>query len=675
MNVRDSAVRHALQGMRVFRIKYGSKKIHIDGDWATSATADPLKVWDMWTGEDGAPLNHNIGVLATDFVYLDVDKPKAKGAKVSADGFASLPKLGPLPKTYTVKSPSGGVHFYFDAQGSAFGQRDIEPGINVRATNGYVLGAGSTFVASEPGDVSGTYILVDDAPIAPLPSALADKLRQVRERQGHETEAATPLDLPGALAAARGWLEHSSPEAGAGERNNVGYRVSAQLHGFGLSVATVRGLLSEWNDAKVSPPLDDDEIEHLSRSGANYRQNQRGIENPVFGFDEIADPEPAAEQQEAASRFGSMIRRYSATEATDAAIPRRPWLVEGVAIRQAVTILGGYGSVGKSVLSLQLAAALATGAAGLGFAVKEPTPVLVVNNEDPDDELDRRLAAVVQHFGVDRAAAHERIHLYSGHGAKLKVARKQGKSGSIVDGEHFADLCHYVAAHKIGCVMFDPLVSIHECAENDNTEMQRVMERLTLMAARTGCSVIAIHHTNKPPTASSESYAGNVNSIRGASAIKDAARIALTMFGMSEKDAEKYRIPDKARGRFARLDDAKANLHLASPEARWFKKESVRIANGEELGVMVPHVLSARPVEKDGEAGAVLEILSKFTGDEIVMSQAIKAVQADPLFRDRTRDAVAKAVKMAVETSTLYSGEWTGATGGLISVRPQEQVS
>lgn len=677
MNARDWAVRQAAMGFRVFRIRFGTKGgdgNFIDPDWKNTATADVLAVHDMWSGPDGEPLNHNIGVLATGAVFLDVDRPKMRAKGLTPDGFASLPSIGPLPKTYSVRTPSGGTHFYFDAGGQGFGQADIAPGINVRAVNGYVVGAGSTFIAKEPGDVSGTYVMADEAPMAPLPSHVAEKLRSAALKTGIEGVSLVPLDTPAAIEAARAWLTRA-PEAVEGHRNNVGFGVSAQLHDFGLSVDTVREFLSEWNDAKVFPPLDDDELDHLAWSGSKHRQNQRGIANPTHGFDDVTPPTAAEEQAEGASRFGALVRRYTATDETDAKIPPRPWIVPGRVIREAVTLVGGFGSVGKSMWSLQLAAAVATiapadaAAHPLAFDVRENVPVLVINNEDPDDELDRRLAAVVQHFGVDRARARENIHLFSGHGSKLKVARKQGKSGAIVDGEYFADLCHYITANKIGVVIFDPLVSVHECAENDNSEMQRVMERLTLMAARTKAAVVCIHHTNKPPAASSESYAGNVNSIRGASAIKDASRISVTMFGMSEKDAEKFKVPEKDRGRFVRVDDAKANLHLASPDAEWFRKETVQIGNGESLGVLVKVDLKARrsaPAGSDPETALVIEKLGEFTADEIRMSAAIAKVHADPLFRERSRDYVAKAVKSAVEASKIFAGEWSGATGGII---------
>lgn len=57
-----------------------------------------------------------------------------------------------------------------------------------------------------------------------------------------------------------------------------------------------------------------------------------------------------------------------------------------------------------------------------------------------------------------------------------------------------------------------------------------------------------------------------------------------TLFGMSERDADKLGVDPKDRHLWARLDDAKANLPLAAGEARWFKRVSVTIANDEEVG-------------------------------------------------------------------------------------------
>lgn len=108
------------------------------------------------------------------------------------------------------------------------------------------------------------------------------------------------------------------------------------------------------------------------------------------------------------------------------------------------------------------------------------------------------------------------------------------------------------------------------------------------IARRTNCAVLLVHHTAKPPQGSSEGHAGNMNTARGASALIGVSRIIETLFGMSKKDSERHGIPENERHLYVRLDDAKANLSLATAEAKWFKRVGVTIANGDEVGVLEP---------------------------------------------------------------------------------------
>ena len=73
-----------------------------------------------------------------------------------------------------------------------------------------------------------------------------------------------------------------------------------------------------------------------------------------------------------------------------------------------------------------------------------------------------------------------------------------------------------------------------------------------------------------------------------------------TLFSMSPRDAEHYGVKDEERRLYIRLDDAKANLGLISGEASWYRRVSVTIANGDEVGVLVPEEL--QPAEDDAEA-------------------------------------------------------------------------
>ena len=101
-----------------------------------------------------------------------------------------------------------------------------------------------------------------------------------------------------------------------------------------------------------------------------------------------------------------------------------------------------------------------------------------------------------------------------------------------------------------------------------------------------------VHHTAKPPQGGSDGHAGNMNSARGASALTGVARVVQTLFGMSGKDAEACGVDEEDRHLYVRLDDAKANLGPPGMATRWFQREGVQIANGDEVGVLVPTAIA-----------------------------------------------------------------------------------
>lgn len=81
---------------------------------------------------------------------------------------------------------------------------------------------------------------------------------------------------------------------------------------------------------------------------------------------------------------------------------------------------------------------------------------------------------------------------------------------------------------------------------------------------------------------------------RGASSLIAAARIVLTLNGMTAEEGERFAITDKAELRsMVRIDNDKANRSPAE-NAYWFKKESMDLGNSngldpsDHVGVMVP---------------------------------------------------------------------------------------
>ena len=553
----EAALSLAQRGLRVFRLRQGTKNHFIDKDWVTSATCSAADIFDDFRG------NYNIGVLATGLVVLDVDNH----GKI--DGFQAL-KSFQFPDTFTVRTPSGGMHLYFDAEGELFGQIDFAPGINVRATNGYVVGPGS-IINGAP------YEITSHAPIAPVPQWLAERLRAAPQKAANAGETVGELDTAAALESARAYLESAAPEAVEGcGGDNTTYKVACAVLDRGVSPEAALDLMLEhWNE-RCSPPWEPDDLERKVQNAADHRQAAIGRDNPASGFVPIELPADLKDP------FASRVWRYDDTAESVAAIPLRAWLIPGVAIRENITVLGAPGATAKSTWALQLGIASVTGEGRLiGAEVTERTNVLIINNEDPLDEMRRRLAAACKHFGVDHGAIRDKIHLFSGHGNKFKVARRGNGRQQIIAGELLPFLLKFVVENKIGIIVFDPLVSVHESNENDNTEMQRVMDILVSIVAETKAAGLVIHHTSKPDRASADGYAGNVNAVRGASAIKDASRITLTAFGMSAKDGERYGIPEQVRHRYVRFDGAKENLTLTGPEPKWFEKKTVRVGAGE----------------------------------------------------------------------------------------------
>jgi hypothetical protein len=74
---------------------------------------------------------------------------------------------------------------------------------------------------------------------------------------------------------------------------------------------------------------------------------------------------------------------------------------------------------------------------------------------------------------------------------------------------------------------------------------------------------------------------------RGASAIVNAVRSCRVINQMSAAEAEQCDIEQKDRFRHVRIDNGKSNM--APPEiARWFKLQSVEIANGDNMQAIAP---------------------------------------------------------------------------------------
>lgn len=253
-------------------------------------------------------------------------------------------------------------------------------------------------------------------------------------------------------------------------------------------------------------------------------------------------------------------------------IPAREWLYGTRLIRRYVSVLVAPGGVGKSALALAEAVALATGRGFLGERVHHSVPAWVLNLEDPIEETERRVAALLLHHGIPAAALAGRLFLHSGRQRRVCMARL-GAGGSITHPDQAAVIAAARAA-GIGLIVVDPFVKSHGLDENSNPHMDAAATAWAEIAEATGAAVLLVHHVRKGAAAS-----GDIEAARGGRALTDAARAATVLSPMSEDEAEALGVPRAERWRHIRLDDAKANMAPRAEAARWFRLETVALGN------------------------------------------------------------------------------------------------
>jgi AAA domain len=283
-------------------------------------------------------------------------------------------------------------------------------------------------------------------------------------------------------------------------------------------------------------------------------------------------------------------------------LPMRGWLYGKHYIRKFLSATMAAGGLGKSSLDLVEAIAMASGINLLGVPVQGRLRVAYWG-EDPADEIERRIAAIVKHFKISREKIEGRLFVDSFRNQPLRVASLE--KGEIVFPDADA-LTKALVESRIDVLILDPLVKTHAVSENDNAAIDRVARKLNDIAEAANCSIEVAHHVRKASNFGRAEV--TVDDGRGAGALKDAARCVRVMNRMTADEAPAAQVKEKDRKRYFRVDDdGKANMTAPAEAATWFKLISVQLENdvahpgafGDEIGVatswQLPGVFAGLP--------------------------------------------------------------------------------
>jgi hypothetical protein len=285
-------------------------------------------------------------------------------------------------------------------------------------------------------------------------------------------------------------------------------------------------------------------------------------------------------------------------------LPIRKFLYGGHLIRKFASAKFAAGGVGKSILVLTEAIAMATGRSLLGTTPKQRCRVWYWNGEDPKEETERRIAAICLHFGIGAEELEGWLFCDSGREQEIVIAVQNPKTGTTIAEPAVKSLTDTMLDNEIDVLIIDPFVSSHRVTENDNMAMEMVAKKWTAIADETNTAVELIHHTKK--TGGAEA---TVEDGRGAVAVLAAVRSAQVLNKMTPDEAAKAGVDNHRQ--FFKVENGKANL-APPPEGKdWYRIIPVSLGNGGEIapeGDSVGVVVSWKwPDPLDGVTGSDFE--------------------------------------------------------------------
>jgi len=336
---------------------------------------------------------------------------------------------------------------------------------------------------------------------------------------------------------------------------------------------------------------------------ANQSEPEVLTNNEVTGLATFAKPKPLVPSQliEPGVQYPKTFTAKTIDPNDDPAdIPVKDWLIKDYLLSGYISLLISPGAVGKSILTIIEAISVALGKDLLKLGHIKQGNVLLINNEDDDDEINRRIDGVCIEYKLDRDQLSNHLFTRSGYGDRVVIAT-DGENNTIVETNVVNEIIGFIQKNNVRFLIMDPFISSHTSDENNNSKIDQVIQIYRKIGIETSIAMLVVHHTPKC-NSNQSSGAGDVDMARGASSLKDAARVAHTLFPMSDSEAKEYGLHKSEQLRYVRLDDAKTNFSLKTAKPKWLYKKSVVIANGEEIGVLAPHLLEAAVISKEEKA-------------------------------------------------------------------------
>ncbi len=171
-------------------------------------------------------------------------------------------------------------------------------------------------------------------------------------------------------------------------------------------------------------------------------------------------------------------------------VPEREWIVPGYIPHMTVTLLSGDGSVGKSLLALQLAAGRALAREWIGL-MPEPGRTLILSAEDDADEMHRRLEDIRKFYGARMTdLADIRLVDLVGEDSVLGLLMR----GQIEPTAMYRSLDEYMTEWAPSLTALDVLADMFGGDENSRVQSRQFIGLLKKLAREHACAFLVLAH-------------------------------------------------------------------------------------------------------------------------------------------------------------------------------------
>lgn len=401
--------------------------------------------WSRWPDANIAIVTGKI----SDIVVVDVDTNRGGTPHALFDA---------SPTGLISKTGSGGYHLFYKypAQTNHVPNRVGQDGVDIRGDGGYVVGPPSAHTSGK------LYKFIQRGNLGKAPGWILDT--PTRGENNHNK-----------------WLSDILSGCSEGNRNDSCAKISGYFAKKGMAKDVAFQLLKLWN-SNNDPRLSDKELHTTLNSiyKTSFRHIQTVHESNLGEF-------PVLSIKDYMTKYGGSTVRWDVDE----------WLPEKT-IAFVVSPPGTY----KTWMTLDLAVSVASGDKFLGqFEVKNPGPVLIVQQEDFHGQIAERIG-IIHH---SKFKPH-----FSGNGEEFEsfvpkdipVFLHPDRKLRFDDENIINSFTQQIKSLNPKLVIIDPLYS----AGNTDNYMTKTAEQMFVLKRirdEIGCGFLVVHHTKKNTETSS----------------------------------------------------------------------------------------------------------------------------------------------------------------------------